>query len=146
VADSVRDLARREILLNRVTECAGILRAASDELPGWFSSVVRYFGGQRDQQEAEELLGRLAEDAETILRWIAAREELETPSGITEVESAIRAAGDDRSLEEAQARAEEALTVIDVHRLREARDTLGRLRARVAATYGLPAPPTIEIQ
>jgi hypothetical protein len=139
VADQVRALARREVLVNRLSECAGILRQAASEPADWLSSAV----DRNAQQDANAVLAELANLAESILGWVGAREKAPTPTGIIEVEQAIRSAGDEASLAHAQVLAKDAFGRIEAYRLREGRARLGQLRDRVAQEYGLPHPPEL---
>jgi hypothetical protein len=66
---------------------------------------------------------------------VGAREKPPTPTGIHDVEQAIRRADDEASAEYAKVLARDALSGIDLARLREGRYLLGALRSQVAATY-----------
>jgi hypothetical protein len=145
LANDVRTLAQREQLVGRLSECAGVLHGAAERNPPWYALIAQYFGAGKDRQAAQDLLRQLDELADEMLKWVGAREKTETPTGIGEVGRAIQGADDEELAERAKVLARDALSVIDFARLREGRHLLGVLRSQVAATYGLPAPPPVEI-
>jgi hypothetical protein len=141
LAIRVRNLGRRRVLVPRLGHCYATLSQVRDDRPAWWTPVVRYFGGQFDQHQAEYLVSQLAAHANNTLEWVGARTHEATPIGMADVEQAIRRRrrGVGR---ESQARRTE-LTVASVGN-RSPRGERGSRRATRPRGEGLRSPATTE--
>ena len=138
LAKKVHALATKESRLKQLKQATGFLRDRTQpEKKGWRDKILHR--GGRDQKLDEALKG-LVEDGDKVLVMIGANVEAPTPYEIAELEPLIAAANDVTTVQEAKAKAENVLGVIDHLTARGVPEAFGRFASVLSKKHGITAP------
>jgi hypothetical protein len=144
LAEDVQALATKESRLKQLKEATGFLRERTqEEKKGWRDKILHR--GGHDQQLDKALKG-LVEDSDKVLVMIGANHQAPTPYEIAELGPLIAAANDAKTVQEAKAKAENVLGVIDLMTARSVPEAFGRFASVVSKKHGITAPDWATVE